>query len=237
MLVLMLNNRGGRIIMRKDTIATRNKIIATAERLFSEYGVDAVSLNEITREAEQKNKSALSYHFGSKQGLIKAIIDKHSPAVITARDDYLNRATINSDVPEEVIRAVVYALSAKLDDEEGGRFYLSVLAQLAASNSQSLYELGAEYLSEDDRVWKMGKDFFNEVPEELRMPRLLQATNMLLHSLAYLARILDKEPGVTPLKGHRPIKRVYIDNLVDGLVAITSVSPSVVTQKTLSEAV
>jgi len=49
--------------MRKDTLLTRQKIIATAERLFAERGIDAVSLHEITRESGQKNKSALSSHF------------------------------------------------------------------------------------------------------------------------------------------------------------------------------
>ena len=59
--------------MRKDTIKTRKKIIAVAEKLFAECGVDGVSLNEVTRASGQRNKSALTYHFGSKEGLMLAM--------------------------------------------------------------------------------------------------------------------------------------------------------------------
>jgi len=224
--------------MRKDTIATRNKIISTAERLFAEQGIDAVSLNEITRAAEQKNKSALSYHFGSKEGLLQAIIDKHNPRVLEVRDSLLDGLEKSHAVtPEGLARAMVYALADKLDDDQGGRYYLNILAQLAGANKVSLFTLMPNYTSQEDRLVILGKPFLNEIPEELRVPRLLQATNMLLHSLSYLARVMDKKDDTESLKSHGHIKQVFVDNLVDGLVAITSVTPSDATRLSLAEAI
>lgn len=44
-----------------------------AERLIGRHGYGAVSVRDILGAAEQANKAALSYHFGSKQRLVEAI--------------------------------------------------------------------------------------------------------------------------------------------------------------------
>ena len=51
------------------------QILQVAERLYAEQGVDAVSVRQISREAGQKNHSAVQYHFGSARGLLEAILD------------------------------------------------------------------------------------------------------------------------------------------------------------------
>ena len=57
--------------------ATREAILVAAERLFAEHGVSAVSLRHIGEAAGQGNNTAVSYHFGSKIELIRAIVRKH----------------------------------------------------------------------------------------------------------------------------------------------------------------
>src|SRR6478752_4721362 len=61
------SNAGGR--------ETRRALIRTAERLFAESGIDAVSLRQIGAAAGTRNSGAVAYHFGDKEGLIRAIID------------------------------------------------------------------------------------------------------------------------------------------------------------------
>ena len=46
-----------------------------AERLFAEHGVDAVSLRQIMKVAGV-NISLINYHFGTKEGLLRAIFAK-----------------------------------------------------------------------------------------------------------------------------------------------------------------
>ena len=52
--------------------ATREKIISAAEQLFAEIGFDAVSLRQIAAVAGQRNTNVVRYHFGNKEGLLKA---------------------------------------------------------------------------------------------------------------------------------------------------------------------
>lgn len=222
--------------MRKDTLKTRQKIIATAERLFAEQGVDAVSLNEITRESEQKNKSALNYHFGvdgadSKTNLLLAIIEKHEGVILQQRNAYIDDLIARKALSiESLVRAFVYPLAAKLDDEDGGQHYLCILAQLASCPNMQLYTLRPDYISKEERMIKLLRELAPETPDELRKLRLMQSSSLLFHSLAYLATIVKKE------KGSRRLSQVFIDSLVDTLVSIIKTAPSKTTQMSLAQA-
>ena len=47
---------------------TRELLLNTAERLFAEHGVAAVSNRQICEAAGQGNNYAIGYHFGSREG-------------------------------------------------------------------------------------------------------------------------------------------------------------------------
>ncbi len=53
---------------------TRDRLISAARRIFADKGFDAASVREITRAANA-NLGAITYHFGSKQGLYDAVIE------------------------------------------------------------------------------------------------------------------------------------------------------------------
>jgi len=52
---------------------TKARILRSAVRLFAKRGFDVVSVREITEDAKV-NPAAISYHFGSKEGLIRTAI-------------------------------------------------------------------------------------------------------------------------------------------------------------------
>ena len=57
---------------------TREQLIDAATRAFAEHGVDAASLVEITRRAGQRNRGAVHYHFGGRDGLLVAVLEEHA---------------------------------------------------------------------------------------------------------------------------------------------------------------
>ena len=106
------------------------ELIAAGEALLAERGVSGVSLREIARAAQQRNASALQYHFGGRAGLVEAILAKHTPD-IEARlgallDLYESRG---GGGLHDLAEALVRPLAAKLADPSGRR-YLKVVAQL-----------------------------------------------------------------------------------------------------------
>src|SRR6516164_5398664 len=53
--------------------ATREKIIKAASRAFARDGYEGASIRAIVAEAEV-NQAAINYHFGSKEGLYRAVL-------------------------------------------------------------------------------------------------------------------------------------------------------------------
>ena len=117
--------------MRPDTAETRARLIATAEQLYAERGLDGVSLVEISREAGQRNRAAAQYHFTDKAGLVQAILDKHTPGIEAARHAMIDALEAGTGEPplRAWVDALVRPLAAKLDDEDGGRAFLRVQAE------------------------------------------------------------------------------------------------------------
>ncbi|WP_419703037.1 TetR/AcrR family transcriptional regulator [Promicromonospora sp. NFX87] len=71
---------------RGDQVAsTRAAILSTAERLFAEHGVAAVSARQISEAAGQGNNAAVGYHFGTKLDVVRAILAGHNEAIEARR--------------------------------------------------------------------------------------------------------------------------------------------------------
>lgn len=111
--------------------STRNRLIDAGEVLFAEHGIGAVSLREINRAAGAKNAVAVQYHFGDRDGILRAINAKHFPAVDARRhamlDEYEAQGT--QDI-RALAAALVRPLASKLDGLNGGLAYLQIYAEL-----------------------------------------------------------------------------------------------------------
>lgn len=111
---------------------TRDKLILHGQRLFAQQGVFRVPLRSVVDQAGQKNSSALHYHFGGREGLLQAIIDRHNETIEAERAimlDHLRTQQRTGDVAA-IARAVVLPFARKLDTADG-REFLRIVAQLS----------------------------------------------------------------------------------------------------------
>lgn len=72
----------------------RERIMLAAETLIAERGL-GVSLRDIANAAGQRNNSAVHYHFGSRDGLIEAIITRHVKSLESRQMALLAQAEAN----------------------------------------------------------------------------------------------------------------------------------------------
>jgi len=120
--------------MPRNADETRAQLIRAGERLFAERGIYAVSLREINRDADQRNSTALQYHFEDRQGLILAILRKHEAGVDEKRNELLDEIERTGQIDLPVFSsALVIPAAEKLSDREGGRAYLRIAAELVNS--------------------------------------------------------------------------------------------------------
>src|SRR4029077_339265 len=81
----------------RDSTATKERLLREAEPVFARRGLYQVTGGKITKAAEQRNVSALNYHFDSREGLLDAILVRHGDPTDVARGERL--ATIGRDAP------------------------------------------------------------------------------------------------------------------------------------------
>ncbi|MET8977154.1 TetR family transcriptional regulator [Streptomyces sp. NPDC004539] len=72
---------GGRTRRDEQVTATREALLDAAERLFAEHGVHAVANRQISVAARQGNNAAVSYHFGTKIDLVRALVRRHAEGI------------------------------------------------------------------------------------------------------------------------------------------------------------
>ncbi len=180
---------------------TRSRILDAAERLFVERGIDAVSLREIVRAAGQRNASALHYHFGSRDGVLEALIDLRMPAMNARRLALMTPVMTGKrkPTPRQLAEALVLPLAETIEPGAAHGNWVRLAAQIYANDSIGFAEIFRR---------KNYDEGLRQVGIALRMahpgipPLLLDQRNMLavrqaVHALADWQRgVLTRQGGV-----------------------------------------
>ena len=178
---------------------TRSRFIEAAEKLFAQRSVDSVSVNEITVAAGQKNRNALQYHFGNREGLLQAIIDKHAQRIHSLRESYMDSVDCAAQPDSRAAaRALVMPIAQHIEEDPSGVHYVKILSQLAALNNEIVNPAARSGLSFQDEkrlAQVMGRATGHLGPEEARR-RLFLVVSITFHSLADVCRA-GESPDVT----------------------------------------
>ena len=121
-------------------IDTRLRILDAAERLFTEHGLEATTLRQITGAASV-NLAAVNYHFGSKDELIREVFRRRLTWLNQERLKELDRLEAEAgDVPLKPSRILEVffgvALRMAADTEGGGRTFMRLLGQTYTKPSE-----------------------------------------------------------------------------------------------------
>jgi AcrR family transcriptional regulator len=111
----------------------RLAIVRAAEELFASEGIEGPSLREIARRAGQGNTNAAQYHFGDRDGLLLAVLDRHRDRVEARRGELLDLVEGSEPVePRTLSTALVAPLVAELSEPDGGAAHLQIVAEVLA---------------------------------------------------------------------------------------------------------
>jgi AcrR family transcriptional regulator len=160
--------------------ATRELLITTAQRLFAERGIDAVSLREVASAAGTRNTAAAQYYFGNKEELLLAIFRQHSGQIADRRLALLERVT-DSDDP---VRAIAEAVIVPLADQVGVDGFLSFLARCQSDHVRSEGVLGTDVSGTYVRARELLRAQLPELPEAVFQRRFELATKVVVTALA-----------------------------------------------------
>ncbi|MEV6841263.1 TetR family transcriptional regulator [Streptomyces sp. NPDC051133] len=202
---------------------TRAALIRAAERLFAAKGVDGASLNEIKRSAGQRNAMALQYHFGDRAGLLRAVLDKHLPAVDARREVLLQQYEDSGAADlRSLAGALVLPAAAKLADRDGGREFLQIVAELL-NRPEPLVEV---VVTEGSSIYPWRR---------LVEPLLAPESTAVFHTRFTAMRFCHAELAARAAGRPRRDDRLFTSRLVDLVTAVLATPVSGQTARLLRE--
>ncbi|WP_154605086.1 TetR/AcrR family transcriptional regulator [Arthrobacter sp. AQ5-05] len=97
---LPLNNDERESLMGRHSDKAREVLLDTAAELFALHGIDAVSNRRITEHAGTANHSAIAYHFGDREGLLRALLSRHLKEMNRRRAVMISKVADDADLTD-----------------------------------------------------------------------------------------------------------------------------------------
>lgn len=188
--------------------STSERLLEAAEDLIATRGLEAVSVRAVNAAAGA-NVAAVHYHFGSKEALVDAVLDRRM-GELTERRMMLLRPL--ADVARPSVHAVVEALVLPLaefaaDPDGPGRTYVQFLSVLHAAGDAWRTRMGDAFAPQYAHVESALQRALPDVPPPV------VAFRLALVSAAMLGTLADPDHAA------RHWNRVGVDITYDALVA------------------
>lgn len=174
---------------------SRELLLAAGERLIAERGTD-VPLRDIATAAGQRNTSAVHYHFGSRENLVRAILELRSAPQEARRLQDLSH--LEADGQADDLRGLVDILVRPICEvpyEQGATHYGRFLAAV-------LHDPGIGDVVLDPARWPAGQlvatrmwRILDDLPTAIRARRISMILNVGIALLSDHERRSGESPG------------------------------------------
>lgn len=208
--------------------SAREHMMVAAERLFAERGIGEVSLREIGAAAGQRNNGAAQYHFGTKQGLVEAIVAWRMAPLNERRLELL--AALDRAGRGDDRRALVEALLAPFVESlaRPGTYWARFLAQAVSASGLGFPAALArpEMRGLAEVVQRLARSLA-ALPAALRDERMALVGTLVVNAVAsWERRVGEGSSGDVPLP-------LLAANLVDAAVGLLDAPASQATRRVL----
>jgi len=196
---------------------TRESLLDAAESLFSEHGIQAASLRQITQQAGA-NLAAVNYHFGSKDGLVRAVFSRRLRPMNEARQRQLEGVDLEADdALEQVLRAFLEPLLRLISERpEGVRGFARLMGRAWSEPSEEVRTIIIEEIRDTiDRFMAAFRKILPHLPDGDLMWRFHFVAGAMGHTVS-CSYVLDRYAGG---KCHTGDPDEILDQLVRFLAA------------------
>ena len=207
--------------MGDATAKGRDALIHAARSLFAEQGIAAVSMREVGRKADQRNSTAVQYHFGDRKALLAAVLAPHHERVAARRAALLDELEAAPSVSLRALAGALVRPSAAMLAEADGRDYLRIQAELIADpeNLKRREPFGGTQLDRWHRLAKARMD----------------AATLPLHRRFSAIHLCFSELGRRAALKRRVDHRLFVSDLVDLTEGVLGADVSDETRRLLDE--
>lgn len=128
---------------------TRDQLLDSAELLFATNGIQATSVRDITRAAGA-NLASINYHFGSKEGLVRAVVARRIEPINRERYALLDAALAR---PHVTLRRIVHAfvepaIRMLMANPEEGQNFVRLMGRIHMGPGEMTESIVLEHFAE-----------------------------------------------------------------------------------------
>lgn len=170
---------------------TRSRILAAAETLFVQHGLDATTLRMITTAAHA-NLAAVNYHFGSKEALIETVfrrrltwLNDQRIAALDALEAEANGAPLK---PRQIVESYFGVAIRLAASSPGGRTFMRLLGRTYTEPSEFVRSFLAEEYAVVIARYKAA--FFKALPD-VPQEEFLWRFHFMMGALSYAISGVD----------------------------------------------
>jgi TetR/AcrR family transcriptional regulator, regulator of cefoperazone and chloramphenicol sensitivity len=194
---------------------TRDRLLDAAQELFARTGSWTTPLARVVRAAGQRNQSAIHYHFGSREELIYALIERDRAREMQERQAGLDRfeADGGNDDLRTAVATLVLPSCAGLEEQRGRRLRMIIADVVRGIGDDQLADPRPPDLARSIRLIETAMP---PMPARVGTTRIAAAMRLLIEMTAARARTI--EAGERPLVGARAFERDLIE-MIHGLLA------------------
>lgn len=210
------------------SLNTQTALMEAAEKLVAKKGLENVSIKDIVRESDQKNESALQYHFKNLQGLFLAIHEKRSEQVHAKRAELLSDLLDQPAPPDiaDICRLMVMPTFLLAQKDVKFRRYIAGFSQEVSAAHKSAFDVVSRS-GGGGHSGKQTADLLRQalphLDEQAFRQRLDFAFRLAAVSMAYQAKQKSAFRG--------PKADLFVSNLMDALEGLLTAPESATTMR------
>lgn len=170
-------------------IAADVALIHAAERLFARHGIEAVSLRQVNSEAKQKNIAAAHYYFGSKDGLVVAVLQHRWPRLDEKRRVLFQRTQQQKDL-KSCLECIILPLAEELAPRPEGNSYVRFIQHYERYSGN--YDLAQQLSPTGVEIYRCIEKLLHHLPKKIRAMRMEYFISIIQSVLATAEHKLEK---------------------------------------------
>jgi len=206
----------------------KQALLDAAAVLMDEHGIDNVTVQDISQASGHRNRSAVQYHFGSRDAVIRAVISRQMEPIDAERNLLLDHLeTTGAPITTRgVLEVVVLPLARQLRTPEGRR-YFRIGAQLI--NHPRFMTDARDAVAVNTSIARCAGYLLpslDHLPAPIIAERTSQAIGFVIRACGDQSRLMDSDAPARPVLSVEDFTVNLVDTIMAILQAPTSVAPA-----------
>lgn len=206
-------------------IDTKTRILDCAEQMFAREGFHNTSLRKLTALAEV-NLASVNYHFGSKEALLQAVIERRLLPLNTIRkskiEQVLQQARQKRGIPaaSEVLQAFIVPTLEFRHSSQGAKDFISLIGRSLSEPDETVRNCFMTLAMPNFQFFFAAlHQALPKLPEEILLARVQFIMGTLSHVMSMSSSSRLNRPGLPTALGHNELVEQLLIFVQAGLEA------------------